>query len=304
MLFKGYLFAVFAGISWGFLGLYGIKLNDLGFNSNEIAFSRMLFGFLVGFIYLLSDKDKRKKLQIKKMSLKYILVIWVITQGLLNVLFYASVLKIGTVTATMLLCSGPIFTVILSVIFLKEEFSNEKKIALLIAIFGALLLITEGKISNLNLNSLGLLLGLGSGLCYGLYPILGKKCGNSDDSMTSTIFAFLAAAIFLIPTIELKEFFIKIANFKTFTLLLSFGLIPTVMSYIFFLNSLKYIPVSLASIISLIEVPSATLLGIIFLSEDFNIYKFLGLILVFAGVSITKVKLNIFRKNRFIMQNR
>ncbi|MGL6169426.1 MAG: DMT family transporter, partial [Fusobacteriaceae bacterium] len=152
MLFKGYLFAVFAGISWGFLGLYGIKLNDLGFNSNEIAFSRMLFGFLVGFIYLLSDKDKRKKLQIKKMSLKYILVIGVITQGLLNVLFYASVLKVGTVTATMLLCSGPIFTVILSVIFLKEEFSNEKKIALLIAIFGALLLITEGKISNLNLN--------------------------------------------------------------------------------------------------------------------------------------------------------
>lgn len=294
---KGYIFAALAGISWGLLGLYGVKLHNLGFNSNEIAFSRMLFGFLTGFFFLLSDKKGRQNLKIKKSSIKYILIIGFVTQGLLNILFYASVVRIGTVTATMLLCSGPIFTVLLSIIFLKENFSFEKKISLLISLLGAFLLITEGNLNNIKINGWGLFLGLGAGICYGLYPLLGKKSDNNNNNpLTSTIFAFLAAVICLFPTIELRDFFIKIFNFETFILLLSFGLIPTLMSYIFFLKSLDFIPVSIASIVSLLEVPSATLIGVLFLNEGFNSFKFSGLILVFLGVSLTKIKLDFLRK--------
>ncbi|MGL4945656.1 MAG: EamA family transporter, partial [Fusobacteriaceae bacterium] len=87
MEFKGYLYAGLAGLLWGLLGFYGVNLNKYGYSGNEIAFTRMLFGFLAGFVYMLSDKKRRKALKVHPSNMKYILAIGIIPQALMN-LFY------------------------------------------------------------------------------------------------------------------------------------------------------------------------------------------------------------------------
>ncbi|MGL6098227.1 MAG: DMT family transporter, partial [Fusobacteriaceae bacterium] len=175
MEFKGYFYAGFAGLLWGLLGFYGVNLNKYGYSGNEIAFTRMFFGFLAGFIYMLSNKERRKSLKIAPSNMKYILAIGVVPQALMNLFYYTSILRVGTVTANMLVCSGPIFTVILSSIFFKEKLTLEKQLALSISMLGSILMVTQGKIIGLKLDGIGVGIGITAGVCYGLYPILGKK---------------------------------------------------------------------------------------------------------------------------------
>ncbi|MGL4252692.1 MAG: DMT family transporter [Fusobacteriaceae bacterium] len=295
---KGYLLAVCSGVFWGFLGFYGSKLNSYGFTGNEVAFLRMFFGFLCGMIYLFSSKENRKNLKISRSSIKYIMLIGVVTQGLLNLFFYSAILELGTVTATMLLCTGPIFTVILSSIFLKENFTLEKQVSLAITILGSVLLISEGNFSGMNFSIMGILLGAASGLCYGIYPIIGKQSKGSNPVFI-TVLGFLVAALFLIPFISMGDMVRKIANIEIFLTIISFGIIPTLLAYLIFLKAMEYIPASVASILTLIEVPTTALIGVLVLNEHFNSYKFVGLLIVLIGISITKINLKtlfIFRK--------
>lgn len=287
---RGYILALSAGISWGFLGFFGSRLSEYGFTGNEIAFLRMFFGFLWGMSYIFSDKKQRKDLKkIRLDSLKYIILVGVVTQGLLNLFFYSAIVRLGTVTATMLLCTGPIFTLALSTVFLGEKFSIEKQSALAITILGSIILITEGNFTVTNLSITGIIFGLASGLCYGIYPIIGKKSSDSNP-LVVTVLGFLVATFFLIPFISLGELFSKIIDFKIIVLGILFGILPTLLAYMLFLKSLEYISPTISSITTLIEVPTTALIGILVLNEHFNEYKLVGLVLVLVGIAITKIE--------------
>lgn len=297
---KGYLLAIFSGIFWGSLGYFGSKLNSYGFNGNEVAFLRMFFGCIWGMLYMFSDRKQRSTMRLKKDSIKYIILIGVVTQGLLNLFFYSAILELGTVTATMLLCTGPIFTVVLSSLFLGENFTMEKQISLFVTILGSVLLISEGNFREMNFSLMGIIFGIGSGLCYGIYPIIGKQSGGSSPLFV-TIMGFMVAALFLVPFISVGDMVKKIVSLEVFLTILSFGIVPTLLAYLLFLKAMEHIPASVASILTLIEVPTTALIGVLVLNEHFNNYKFLGLLIVLLGISINKINfrtLFLFRKTK------
>lgn len=289
MEFKGYLYAGMAGLLWGLLGFYGVNLNKFGYSGNEIAFTRMLFGFLAGFVYMLSDKKRRKALKVHPSNIKYIIAIGVITQALMNIFFYTSILRVGTVTANMLVCSGPIFTLLLSSILFKEKLTLEKQLALAISMLGSILMVTQGKIIGLKLDGLGVGIGVAAGVCYGLYPILGKKAEERLNPLSITVYSFLVAAISLAPFVDLKKVFMSYLDVKIFFFIVSFGIIPSLLPYLSFLKAMTYIAPSKASIIGMMEVPTTALIGVLILKEDFNEYKLMGLILIMSGIAITRV---------------
>ncbi|MGL4402298.1 MAG: DMT family transporter [Fusobacteriaceae bacterium] len=289
MEFKGYLYAGVTGLLWGLLGFYGINLNKYGYSGNEIAFTRMFFGFLAGFVYMLSDKKRRKALKVHPSNMKYILAIGIIPQALMNLFYYTSILRVGTVTANMLVCSGPIFTVILSAIFFKEKLTLEKQLALSISMLGSVLMVTQGKIIGLKLDGLGVGIGIAAGVCYGLYPILGKKAEEILNPLSITVYGFLTAAIFLSFFVDLKKIFLSYMDIKIIILIISFGIIPSLIPYLSFLKALTFIPPSKASIIGMLEVPTTAVIGFLILKEEFNGYKLVGLILIMLGISITRI---------------
>lgn len=237
---------------------------------------------------MFSCKKHRTNLKLGRDSIKYIIFVGIVTQGLLNLFFYSAILKLGTVTATMLLCTGPIFTVVLSSIFLGESFTLEKQISLIVTILGTILLISEGNFKEMNFNLMGIVFGIGSGLCYGIYPIIGKR-SRGTNPLFVTILGFLVAALFLVQFISVEEMFAKIITVKIFMTILAFGIVPTLLAYLFFLKAMEYIPTSVASILTLIEVPTTAVVGVMVLNEHFNNYKFAGLLIVLIGISITKI---------------
>lgn len=119
---KGYLLAITAGIIWGTLGLGTLILSNFKLNSSEIAFIRMSFAFVLGIIYIFfTKKDKLKPKYFNKGVILEIILSGVMSQGLLNILYANSVIRVGTITGIMLLATGPLFTILLSKIFLKKN---------------------------------------------------------------------------------------------------------------------------------------------------------------------------------------
>lgn len=294
---NGYLYALSAGATWGFLGIYGAYLSRYGLTGNDIAFVRLFFGFIAGVVYIIKNKNINRVVSLD--NIKNIAVIGIVTQGVMNLLLYKSIIIIGTVTATMLLCTGPIFTVILSSIILKEKITTQKIIALAIACIGAVSLITEGDFKNIKFNIIGVTLAGMAGICYGIYPILSRRLKKGTNPLVLTVYSFLVGALVLIPTTNLGKIFELTRDIKTLMVLLTFGLIPTLIPYILFLKSMEYIDTAKASIITMVEIPVSALIGVFILKESFNMYKFLGIVLIVSGIMITKINFEKIRSKKY-----
>lgn len=290
----GYFLSISAGLIWGTIGLSAMKLNELGLNPYEISFVRTLFAFILGLIFIrmknkVSIKNEKniKKTKSKKIYL-FIIVSGILCQGLLNIFYSKSVIHVGTITGIMLLATGPIFTIIFSKIFFKENLGFFKVLALVITFVGAFLLITEGNIQQLNFNFQGVVYGILSGICYGMFPIINKKIIDQFNPVEATIYSFGVASIFLLVFID-REIIIKILNSEVFKAGLFYGLFPTLIAYILYSKSMIYIPATSASIISLLEVPATALMGILFLNESLGKIKILGMLIILTGILCTKI---------------
>ncbi|MGL6115066.1 MAG: DMT family transporter [Cetobacterium sp.] len=291
LLRNGYFCAVMAGLIWGLIGISTLNLSDLGMNTYEISFLRVLYAFILGMIYLhFSDKEKRTTFKaVPKNIWKYIILTGIVCQGLLNIFFSIAVIKTGTITGIMLMDVGPLFTMIMCRIFFKEHISFIKMLSLMMAFLGAVLLITNGELSQLNFNYTGVAFGLLGGACYGFYPIINKKASDSFDPVRLTIYSFGIATIFLMFFLNKNSWEIMFTS-KAIIGGIFYGLVPTLIAYIFYSRSMIFISPSTASIISLLEVPATTIVGIFLLHEPVGIFKILGMIIVLSGMLLSKVK--------------
>lgn len=291
LLKNGYFLAVMAGVVWGFIGISTLNLSSLGMNTYEISFLRVLYAFILGMIYLYI-KDRKKDKNIKyppKKTWKYIIATGVVCQGLLNIFFSVAVIKTGTVTGIMLMDIGPLFTIIMCRIFFKEHITFIKMISLTMAFLGAVILITNGDFKNLNFNLTGVAFGLLGGACYGFYPIINKKVSDNFDPVRVTIYSFGVATIFLAFFLNKESLEIMFSQ-RAITGGIFYGLVPTLISYILYSKSMTYISPSTASIISLLEVPATTVVGIWLLHEPVGIFKVIGMMIVLSGMLLSKVK--------------
>ena len=165
--YTGDILIIIAGLFWGSMGIFVRHLNDLGFSSIQVACLRLVTaGILFALILLIKD-PKGFKLSPKDIPLFLAL-------GLVSILFftccYFTAIRLMTMsTAAILLYTSPIWVMILAIIFLKEKFSIQKLIALVLAFAGCVLVSGFGG----KVTVVGILVGLGSGLGYGLYSIFG-----------------------------------------------------------------------------------------------------------------------------------
>lgn len=138
----------------------------------------------------------------------------------------------------------------------------------------------------------GLLVGLGSGIGYGLYSILGKIALRKYSSYTVTTYTFIFAAagswIISRPADMIAKF--SAAPDLGFLIVLCFltALITAVIPFLSYTLGLESVEASKAGIIATIEPMVATLIGILVFSETLTIMSGAGILLILAAVVILK----------------
>jgi len=96
--------------------------------------------------------------------------------------------------------TAPIFMAILAAIFFREKIGLLKISGIIIAMFGLLLLIGKGNITNVDLiNNKGDLLVLASAFTWGVYSMENKKISLSYSPLMTILYLFIMMAVIIIP---------------------------------------------------------------------------------------------------------
>ena len=285
----GSILIILAGCFWGSMGIFVRKLTTYGFTSIQIVAIRVTLAALI-FSLILFIKD-RKGFKISPKDIPLFLGLGLGSILFFTICYFAAITIMPLSTAAILLYTSPFWIMLMSVLFFREKLNAVKIIALLMA-FGGCVLVSG--ISGEGITIVGLLLGLGSGIGYGLYSILGTIALKRYSPYTVTSYTFVIAAIGSWFICRPKDMFSKFSAAPNLLWLIFFcfltALITAVIPFLFYKLGLHMVEASKAGILATVEPMVATIIGIIFFSEKLTLLSGLGILLILLAVIILNLK--------------
>ena len=187
--------------------------------------------------------------------------------------------------AAILLYTSPVWIMLMSALFFHEKINGRKILALCLAFAGCVL---ASGVSGEGITFSGLLFGIGSGIGYGLYSILGTVALRRYSPYTVTMYTFLLAACgswLICRPVDMIE---RIVNAEDRTALVLFccltALVTAVIPFLSYTIGLRTVAASTAGILATIEPMVATLFGVLVFSEPLTFLSGLGIILILGAV--------------------
>ena len=283
----GYILVLCAGILWGSIGFFVRKLNGLGVDTELTAFMRIFCAWIILIPLLLgmSLKSGRNYFKISKKGLLQCFIMGLVTQAFFNLSYSGCINSVGVAMGSVLLYTAPIFVSILSRLLFKEEINARKGISLVINLLGCFIMVTGGDLSVLKVSGIGILLGIGAGFFYAMVTILGKFTSDEVDPFTMVFYNFLFGWISLTLISNPIPKIAAVSDLHFWLLAFGYGLIPTVGSYLFYMNGISHdVELSRVPIIASVEPIIATIIGLLVFGENITLVNALGLVIVLFSI--------------------
>ena len=278
-----------AGCFWGSMGIFVRRLTAYGFSSIQIVAIRVTLAALIFCILLLIRDPAGFRISVKDIPLFLGLGFGSIL--FFTVCYFTAITMMPLSTAAILLYTSPIWIMLMSVLFFREKLTGRKLLALVLAFAGCVLV---SGISGEGMTLTGLLVGLGSGIGYGLYSILGTVALRrySPYTVTTYTFAFAALGAWLIcrPADMLAKFAAapNLPGLVFFCVLTA--LVTAVIPFLAYTLGLRTVEASRAGILATVEPLVATLIGVAVFSEPLTLLSGLGMLLILAAVVLLNGK--------------
>ena len=280
---------IVAACFWGSMGIFVRRLTTFGFNSIQIVSIRITLAALIFSLFLVVKERSGFKISLRDIPI-------FLGLGLGSILFFtvcyfAAITIMPLSTAAILLYTSPIWIMLMSALLFHEKMNSRKIVALLLA-FGGCVLVSG--VSGDGITFIGVLLGLGSGIGYGLYSILGTIALRKHSPYTVTTYTFVIAAVGSWFISKPLDMFSKFERTDNLTGLILFciltALVTAVIPFLCYTLGLRSVEASKAGIIATVEPVVATIVGIICFSETLTILSGMGIVLVLAAVIILNTK--------------
>lgn len=274
-------FVLAGGALWGCISLFVRALHDYGLSTMEIVALRSLFSLLFLALYMILKgtfpvirlKDSWMFIGTGIMSLSFF-----------NWAYFTVIERSEASVAVILLYTSPIWILLFSAFLFKEAITKSKVLALILTFLGACFI--TGIFHSQPVLTLPLLLiGLSSGLGYGLYSIFGRYALRRYDSLTITFYTFLFSSFSLLPVIPITETTALLWTCPP-ALMMTAGiaLFCTVLPYLFYTKGLTTLDTGKAAIIATIEPIVASLIGFIVYDEALTFSKIMGMACILFGI--------------------
>lgn len=307
---KGILMVLIAAICWGAGGIFLQYLLEVGYEVGWLISTRFILAGLI----MLTIVNYRQPQSIWKIWKNKHDVISLILLSILGFVagqftFIFTMKHSNVVTATILGYLAPAMIVCYFAIHLKRLPSFKETVALLLAIIGTFLVVTKGHFSSLAISGWALVGGLSSGAAMAFYSIQPQKLLAKWNSILVIGWSMLIGGVF-------SSFFYQPWDFNgVLSLKALFAFLITViagmvLSYSFYIESLKFINPSEAGIVATFEPLFVAIVSAIWLNIAFSFVEWLGLICIISTVIVLslndkQIKSLLKRKsNRRIHQKR
>lgn len=207
------------------------------------------------------------------------LLVYGITLGLMNFLFYLSIDRIPLGIAVALEFSGPLVVALWN----SRRVLDIAWVAL--ALTGILLLMPQEGLNH-SLDITGVLLALGAGVCWASYIIFGQKVGTGLGP-NGTAFGVLTAALVVAPLCIAQGALEAIAP-SVLPWAALVALLSTALPYSLEMIALKHLPTSTFGTLMSLEPAIAALSGLMFLGETLTLLQWLAMFaIMLASVGTT-----------------
>jgi DME family drug/metabolite transporter len=295
---RGYIIALTATLLWSTTGIIISYLSKTySLPSLVLAFWRDLFvsfGMTVGLLVF-----SRTRFHLARLHWGF-MVLYGITLAIFNSMWTFSVQYNGAAVATVMAFSSPAMTAILSRIVYNEQFSRVKVLSILLSLTGIMFVSGAYDPSAWNLNPLGIIFGLLSGLMFAVYNLEGKHASETHiDSWTALLYSFAWATVFLLffnlgndLLITGKQPFSDMLwlgnSFAGWWILFFLGVAPTLGGFGLYTLSIRYLSPTTANLIATLEPAFTAVWAYFLLNEILNGMQLIGGVLVLTGVILLR----------------
>ena len=271
------------------MGIFVRRLTDYGFSSIQIVAIRVTLAALIFCMLLLIKDPSGFRISVKDIPLFLGLGFGSIL--FFTVCYFTAITMMPLSTAAILLYTSPIWIMLMSVLFFREKLTGRKLLALALAFAGCVLV---SGVSGEGMTLPGLLVGLGSGIGYGLYSILGTVALRRYSPYTVTTYTFAFAALGAWLICRPAEMLAKFAAAPNLPGLVFFcvltALVTAVIPFLAYTLGLRTVEASRAGILATVEPLVATLIGVAVFSEPLTLLSGLGILLILAAVVLLNGK--------------
>jgi drug/metabolite transporter (DMT)-like permease len=192
--------------------------------------------------------------------------------------------------AAVIVGMGPIYTLLLAVLFRMEKATGHKVIGMAIAFVGVVVLAAENGISPHSPSLLGDAITMTGSIGFATYAVLGKRVAGTYDALTMTAFNHFAGAILILP-VALQQIGAnglaskwRVIPWQGWAALAYMAVFGSALAYIFYFWLLRYLEASQLSAFTYLLPVLATILGILLLGERGLAVQILGGTLALGGV--------------------
>ncbi|MEH7073336.1 DMT family transporter [Neobacillus drentensis] len=270
-------------------------------------YSLLVVRFGIGSLFLLLLLlMQRKRLLVSIKYIPHLMILGILGVFVHQILQATALLTINASSAGWLISFSPIFTVILSILFLHEKLSLSKALGMVLAITGVLIVTTTrmGQSFQFSIN-IGFLLMMLSTLNWAVYSVLLKSLKIPYSPLLITFYMSLIGLILTTPLIIRNKGWVSLSllNYSEWAHLLFLGVFVSGIAYWYWGKALEVLEASKVSMFLYME-PVATLItAVLLLDEKVFLISVAGGIIIIIGVIIVNGQLmpmmvNLIKKKR------
>lgn len=285
---RGYVIVL---IATSLLSLTGILIKYLLVDFNmvplNLAFLRVLIVTVALGLALLVAR--RSYFKIHRRHLIYFVAMGVVGVGIHQLAWINSVNLNGAAVATVLVYINPTIVALVSVRVFGEKLDRTKIIALVLTLVGMVLVAQMYIPANLQLNGVGILVGLLTGVTWATYAIIGQFVSRKYSPWATLFYAFLFGALLLLPLqIYAGNVFSLGTQWAGWALLFFLSLGPTLVGFGLYTVGLSMIPASVVALIATLEPVFSIILAYFLFGEVLDMPQIIGAGLILFAVILLR----------------
>ncbi len=281
--FKGFLYGIVASSTFGLLPLFTLPVMGEGLTTFSILSYRMLFAsILVALLMLIGRVSFATNLK----ELRWFAVLGFLYYGSAALLFQAYG-GMASGLATTLHFMYPVSVTVIMALVYKQRPSVVTICAIILSLIGVALLCLRESSTGVS-SLLSVFLVLLSGVCYAVYLVLVSTVRriNQQNSQKLTFYVLIfSGAFFMLSTLQGGGLQIIPSASAGINLLLM-ATLPTLLSNLALVRSVKNIGSTLTSVLGAMEPLTAIIVGILVFDESLRGLMIVGIILILVSVSL------------------
>jgi drug/metabolite transporter (DMT)-like permease len=281
----GMLCAFSTGICWGLSGIFSQYLfTNTGMDSGWFVAVRMLIsGVCMLVLSVITRKQELLELWRHKRDLLLVMATGILGNMCFQFTCYGTVQKSNAATAIVLQYLCPVMVVLYVCLRQRKLPKSKEMLAVFMALLGIFMIATHGSFDALVMTPEALLWGIGCAFFMMLVTVMPEKLYEKYSAQTVTGVALVSGGIvangLIRPWLNLPDFDKKSIAMLTFAIFCG-----SIIAYFVYGVAVKILGASKASLCACVEIPTATILSVLFLGNNFAIQDLVGFALIVSTI--------------------